>query len=318
MEKYNIGVVGYGNLGKALVKRLSISRNMRASVIFTRRDPREIGNTFRAETDSFSYISMYEGKLDALALTVGSASDLVPVALSLCGKFNLIDAYDDHKRMRDYARLLNVKAEESGKLAFYACGWDPGLMSLARGLFESVLPFGKGISFWGKGVSQGHTQAVKEIEGVKDALQYTIPIKRFETRAGRGLITETLPENLHRRYVLVSAADDADKERIRKTITDMPDYFDLYETKVVFCTGKKIERLKKNKEHKGRVIRVCEETGSILEFRVETQSNPDLTANIMAAYLPALIRMQKEGEKGARNVFEIPFDRLVDDNIKFV
>lgn len=318
MNKIRVGIVGYGNLGRALHRQINLSSEMKVDVVFTRRETDSIFLERKTDLVKLDKLNEYKDKIDVLALMVGSAKDLMPLAMSAAESFDLIDAYDNHELMTEYATSLNEKAKKNGRLALYGCGWDPGIMSLARGFFESVLPYGRTVSCWGEGVSQGHSQALLEVDGVENGVQFTLPNKRYIKKVIKGNAGDGVKEDMHKRLCYVAVKDKKDKKRIYDEIVNMPCYFEPYDTKVVFCNKEKIDRLKKKMEHEGRVLRQCDEAAACMDLKLKMKSNPMFTAYVLAAYIPALVKMKKEGKTGAISVFSVPFSKLVKGYEKFV
>ncbi|MEG1710247.1 MAG: diaminopimelate dehydrogenase [Clostridia bacterium] len=317
MEKFNIGIIGYGNLGKALYRKITICNNMRVSVVFSRRKADEIEVSGNTIIDNVANIEQYYGKLDAVAVTVGSATDLIPTTIKVAKLFNTIDSFDNHNRIGDYFNILQPICNESKKISLISCGWDPGIMSIMRAFFAVMFPYGETTNFWGKGVSSGHTQALKQIEGVCDALQFTIPNKRKQNAALKGKNIEN-SLSLHTRMCYVSLNLSADKKRVYHEIVSMPDYFEPYKTKIKFVSEETIHLMKKNLSHQGMVIRNIFEPQSQLLFKLKTENNSDFTASIMAAFLPAIIRLNREGQIGAKTIYDIPLNYLLNNSLNYL
>ena len=232
MEKIKVGIVGYGNLGKGVQYALSQSEDMEAVAVFTRRDPKSVRTVLPVAVDAVENIQNYVGKIDVMILCGGSATDLPVQSVETIRDFNTVDSFDTHAKVPQYFEALDEAGKRSGKLGAMSIGWDPGLFSLARIYFGSVAPDGNTYTFWGKGVSQGHSDAIRRIEGVKDAKQYTVPVESALAKV-RGCENPVFtPRQMHTRVCYVVAEDGADLARIEQEIKTMPNYFADYDTEV--------------------------------------------------------------------------------------
>lgn len=316
-----IGIVGYGNLGKAS-ERIAFSRNdMEVVGIFTRRDPHTLSSPFGTPFFKQSDLDSFKGKIDVLVLATGSANDLVDLALEKAQHFNTIDSFDTHARMREYVTALDKVASDSDHLSLVGVGWDPGVFSLMRTLFDGVLTEGNTQTFWGKGVSQGHSEAIRKIEGVKKGIQYTVPKEDAlqKARMGEGDTLTTRDKHLRECYVVLE--DCADPDKIKQQISTMPNYFADYDTVVHFISDEEFDRNHKDMPHGGLVLRsgVVNGQKENMEFKLTLDSNPDFTASVLMAYARCLKRMFDDGERGAKTVLDVAPAKLFDcDSIEVV
>lgn len=312
-----IGIVGYGNLGKACEKIVMSRDDMSLVGIFTRRDPATMispyGSAFFRQDD----LDRFENEIDVLALCTGSANDLVDLALKQAEKFNTVDSFDTHARMRDYVTALDKVATEHDHLSFVGIGWDPGVFSVMRALFEGVLPEGNTVTFWGKGVSQGHSEAIRKIDGVLKGIQYTIPKEDALEKAREGKGDTLTTRDKHLRECFVVARDDADKSAIENEIKSMPNYFADYDTVVHFITAEEFDRDHNAMPHGGLVLRSGSVNGKEenLEFKLTLSSNPDFTASVLMAYARSLKKMHESGVRGAKTIIDIPVGALLGDRL---
>lgn len=318
---YRIGIVGYGNLGKACEKIAAASADFEVAGIFTRRDPASMTSPFGTPFFRQSELSSFEGKIDVLALCTGSANDLVELGKSAAKHFNTVDSFDTHAKMRGYVADMERIASESGHLSFIGIGWDPGLFSLMRALFGGVLAAGDTQTFWGKGVSQGHSEAVRKIKGVVKGIQYTVPKEAALEAARRGEGAALTTRDKHLRECFVVAAADADKAEIEREIVTMPNYFDEYDTVVHFITEEEFDRDHNKMPHGGFVLRSGEVNGQRerVEFSLALDSNPDFTASVLMAYAKVNCKLYAAGERGAKTILDIPVIALTDeDRLDFI
>ncbi len=311
MKKIKIGIAGYGNLGKGVELAASQNPDIELVGIFTRREP---GLTSTGSNlVHISGLKNYKDKIDVLILCGGSATDLPVQGPELSRLFNTVDTFDTHARIPGYFKKVDASSRAAGKLSLVSAGWDPGLFSLARLLGQCVLPSGHDYTFWGKGVSQGHSDAVRRIPGVKNAIQYTIPVESAleRVRSGENPVLQTSEKHVRDCYVV--AEEGADLSAIEKAIRTMPDYFSDYDTTVNFISEEELKTKHSGMPHGGVVIRTGttgKGTRQRLEFSLSLESNPEFTASVIVAYARAIARMAKEGQTGARTVFDIPFALL--------
>ncbi|PWW05247.1 diaminopimelate dehydrogenase [Paenibacillus cellulosilyticus] len=312
MSKIQIGIVGYGNLGKGVEKAIAQNPDMELVAIFTRRQPED----FASHSAKFEHISaaeQYKGKIDVMILCGGSATDLPEQTPVIASMFNTVDSFDTHAKIPEFFNTVNAAATQGGNLSVISTGWDPGLFSLNRLLAESILPEGKDYTFWGKGVSQGHSDAIRRVPGVKGGVQYTVPVESVIDRIRSGETPEFTTREKHLRECFVVAEEGADQEVIRQTIVSMPNYFSDYDTTVTFISEEELKEKHQGMPHGGFVIRsgiTGENTKQIIEFGLKLESNPEFTASVLVAYARAAIRLSRDGQKGAKTVFDIPFAYL--------
>ena len=308
-KKIKIAVLGYGNLGRGVELAVRNSKDMELVAVFSRRDPIEV-KTCGAPVLSVDEILSHKGKFDVLVLCGGSATDLPTQTPEFVQNFNVVDSFDTHAKIPEHFAAVDAAAKKGGNVGVIAVGWDPGLFSLNRLFGESVLENGSSYTFWGKGVSQGHSDAIRRIKGVVDARQYTVPIDGALERVRAGENPNLATREKHLRDCYVVAEDGADKARIEHEIKTMPNYFADYDTSVHFID---IETLKKEHggiPHGGFVLRsgVSGEHGEnkhLIEFSLKLDSNPEFTASVLVAYARAAYRLAQRGERGAFSVFDI-------------
>lgn len=305
-NKIRIGIVGYGNLGKGVEIAIQKNPDLALIGVFTRRDPKSI------ETNSPVYhydeIETFTDKIDVMILCGGSASDLPTMSPEIASMFNIVDSYDNHAKIAKHIENVNLNAKKSGKVAIVSVGWDPGLFSMNRLLGEIVLPDGGTHTFWGEGLSQGHSEAVRRINGVKNAVQYTVPIPEILEKARAGEGADLKAADRHKRVCYV-VADEKDHERIEQEIKTMPDYFAPYDTTVHFISEEAFHNEHQKMKHGGFVIRSGKTSTSnneTVEFSLTLDSNPEFTASVLVAYARAAFKISQRGESGAKTVFDIP------------
>ena len=305
-----IGIVGYGNLARGVECAIRQNPDMELCAVFTRRDP----ETVKIRTENVPVLSMndvdsWTDKIDVMILCGGSATDLPKMTPEMAKKFNVIDSFDTHAAIPAHFANVDAAAKESGHIAFISVGWDPGLFSLNRLYSAAILPQGKDYTFWGKGVSQGHSDAVRRIPGVLDCRQYTIPVEAALDRVRSGENPELTTREKHTRYCYVVAEEGADKAEIEKTIVTMPNYFADYDTTVEFITAEEMQRDHSGLPHGGSVIRSGVtgwegESKQTIEFKLTLDSNPQFTASVLVALARAVKRMADRGETGCRSIFD--------------
>ncbi len=308
-----IGVVGYGNLGRGVCLAIAKNDDMELVGIFTRRNPSSVNPAVKANVYSVSELDGFIGKIDVLILCGGSATDLPSTTAEYIKRFNAVDSFDTHARIPEYYAKLDKIAKENGTLNAISIGWDPGLFSVARLIFGSVLPNGKDYTFWGKGVSQGHSDAVRRIDGVVDAIQYTIPREEALKLVRSGANPELSVKDKHLREVFVTVAEGADKERIEQEIKSMPNYFADYDTTVNFISKEELDKNHKKLSHGGSVIRsgsTTQENSELLELSLKLDSNPEFTGSVLVAYARAVYKMRMNGATGTVTAFDIPLKYL--------
>lgn len=311
-----VGIVGYGNLGQGVEQAIKQNPDIQLVAIFTRRDPNEIRpKDSNAKVLHLTDMKNYTEEIDVLLLCGGSSTDLPEQGPGFAAQFNTVDSFDTHAKIPDYYSAMNKKAEEGNKISVISVGWDPGLFSMNRLLAEAVLPTGRDYTFWGKGVSQGHSDAIRRIKGVANAIQYTVPMAEAIEKVRSGLNPELTTKEKHLRDCYVVAEVTADKERIEQEIKAMPYYFADYETRVTFISNEELEAKHSSMPHGGFVIRsgktgLENSNNQLIEFSLKLDSNPEFTASVMIAYARAAHRLNKEGQSGAKTVFDIPLAYL--------
>ncbi|NLK44624.1 MAG: diaminopimelate dehydrogenase [Tissierellia bacterium] len=311
MDKIRIGIVGYGNLGKGAELAISNNLDMELIAIFTRRNPNEL-NT-KSNLVHISKVLDYKDKIDVMVLCGGSLKDLDEQCPMIASHFNTVDSFDNHNRIPEYYEKINKVALESKKLSLISTGWDPGLFSLNRLLGQSVLPNGRDYTFWGEGISQGHSDAIRKVIGVKNGVQYTIPIKEALDKVRNCEDIEIPVNKRHKRVCYVVCEDDEDRDRIERDIKTMPNYFEGYDTSVYFISEGELKTNHSKMPHGGFVIRTgITGNGSKqrMEFNLKLESNPEFAASVLIAFARAVYRMAKEGKTGAITVFDVPLGLL--------
>ena len=308
-EKIKIAVLGYGNLGRGVELAARNSKDLQLSAVFSRRNPSEV-KTYGAPVFSVDEILSHKGKFDVLVLCGGSATDLPTQTPEFALNFNVVDSFDTHAKIPEHFAAVDAAAKAGGNVGIIAVGWDPGLFSLNRLFGESVLENGSSYTFWGKGVSQGHSDAIRRIEGVLDARQYTVPIESALERVRAGENPKLSTREKHLRECYVVAEDGADKARIEKEIKTMPNYFADYDTRVHFIDLATLKKEHGGIPHGGFVLRsgATGERGKnkhLIEFSLKLDSNPEFTASVLVAYARAAYRLAQRGESGAFSVFDI-------------
>lgn len=311
MQKIRVGIVGYGNLGKSTELGIRQNNDMELIGVFTRRDPASI-HILTEGVKAYHIddaINMTD-KIDVMILCGGSMSDLPEQGPFFAGLFNTVDGFDTHAKIPEYYEAVDKKAKDSNHICVISSGWDPGMFSLNRLYANVILPEGNDYTFWGKGVSQGHSDAIRRIEGVKNAKQYTIPIESAIESVREGEDPEFTTRQKHIRECFVVAKKEADRAQIEREIKTMPNYFAEYDTTVYFITEEELEKNHSGIPHGGFVIRsgktgANNENTHIIEYSLKLDSNPDFTANVLLAYARAAYRLNKEGGSGAKTVFDI-------------
>ena len=307
-----IGILGYGNLGRGVECALRQNPDMELAAVFTRRDPQNVKIlTPGVPVYPVEKAEQMTGEIDVLILCGGSATDLPVQTPRYARLFNVVDSFDTHARIPEHFSAVDQAAKEGGKVGVISVGWDPGMFSLNRMYANAILPEGADYTFWGKGVSQGHSDAIRRVKGVKDARQYTIPVPSALEAVRRGENPELTTRQKHTRECFVVAEEGADKARIENEIKTMPNYFADYDTTVHFISQEELQRDHSGIPHGGFVIR-CGKTGRdgenthIIEYSLKLGSNPGFTASILAAYARAAYRMNREGQSGGKTVFDVP------------
>ena len=318
-----IGIYGYGNLGRGVECAIAKNQDMTLEAVFTRRDPASLQiATAGVPVVSSDEVAQWADKLDVMILCGGSATDLPRMTPALAEHFNVVDSYDNHSNIPQHYAAVNAAAQASGHVALISCGWDPGMFSLNRLYANCILPDGSDYTFWGRGVSQGHSDAVRRIEGVLDARQYTVPVEEAVERVLGGENPELTTREKHRRECYVVAAPDADQEAIRQQIVTMPAYFADYDTTVTFISAEEMRRDHAGLPHGGRVIRTgrtSENASQTIEYKLTLDSNPEFTGSVITAFARAVYRMAQRGDSGCKTVFDVaPADLSSVDRMELI
>ena len=305
-----IGILGYGNLGKGVECAIRQNEDMELAAVFTRRDPATVKIlTEGAAVCRVEDVEAWKDKIDVMILCGGSATDLPEQTPKYAKLFNVIDSFDTHARIPEHFGNVDAAAKEGGNVGIISVGWDPGMFSLNRRYANAILPDGKDYTFWGKGVSQGHSDAIRRIEGVKNGIQYTVPIEAAVDQVRSGSEPELTTRQKHLRECYVVAEEGADKAAIENAIKTMPNYFSDYDTTVTFITEEELKANHSKMPHGGFVIRTgetgCEGNKHVIEYSLKLDSNPEFTGSVLVAYARAAHRLSKKGECGARSVFDI-------------
>ena len=307
-----IGIMGYGNLGRGIECAVKKNSDMELVAVFSRRNPETVKIlTESAKVYSADEVLNFKDKIDVLILCGGSATDLPVQTPAYAEHFNVVDSFDTHAKIPEHFANVDAKAKQGGNIAVISCGWDPGMFSLSRLYSNAILPDGNDYTFWGKGVSQGHSDAIRRIDGVVDAKQYTIPVDAALEAVRSGSNPELSVRDKHIRECFVVAADGADKDRIENEIKTMPNYFADYNTVVHFITKEELARDHSGIPHGGFVIRTGksgwnDENSHVIEYSLKLDSNPEFTAGVIAACARAAYRMKAEGASGCKTMFDIP------------
>lgn len=315
MNKIRIGIYGYGNLGKGVEIAIHNNPDMELVGIFTRRNPNTITPLYsNSKVFSIDDANKMKDDIDVMILCGGSATDLPKQGPNICSMFNTIDSFDTHAKIPEYFASMDETAKNANTLALVSCGWDPGLFSLNRSLLESILPIGENYVFYGRGLSQGHSDAIRRIEGVKNAVQYTVPYDEAveKVRNRENPCFASVRETMWRECFVV-LEDGYKPEEIEKQIKEMPNYFEPYNTTVHFISEKELKEKHTGMPHGGFVLRsgkTSEGINQIAEFSLKLDSNPEFTASILVTYARAVHKMKKQGITGAITVLDVPVSLL--------
>ena len=306
-----IAIYGYGNLGRGVECAAYAAPDCELVGIFTRRDPASVRSPFGTAVYHTDSLAEWEGNIDVLLLCGGSATDLPEMTPALAARFNVIDSFDTHAKIPEHFERVDVAAKEGGRLALISAGWDPGLFSIARVYASAVLPDGCDYTFWGRGISQGHSDAIRRVAGVLDARQYTVPVPEAIEAVRAGECPTLSTREKHRRECYVVAEDGADLERIERQIKEMPNYFADYDTSVSFVSLDELRREHAGMPHGGSVIRNGKtgkdgENTHTVEFSLTLGSNPEFTGSVLVAYARAVARMSARGMVGCITVLDVP------------
>ena len=305
-----IGIYGYGNLGRGVEAAIKRNKDMELFGIFTRRDPSQVKSITGADIYKSSDVLKYKDDIDVMIICGGSATDLPVQTPELAKNFNVVDSFDTHANIPAHFEAVDSAAKEGGKAALISCGWDPGMFSVNRVYMESILPDGASYTFWGRGVSQGHSDAIRRIPGVCDARQYTVPVQEAVESVRRGECPELTTRMKHTRECYVVAEEGADKAAIEQAIKTMPNYFDEYDTTVTFITAEEMKAEHSALPHGGSVIRsgktgLDDENTHTIEFSLKLDSNPQFTSSILVCCARALNRLYGRGQTGAFTMLDI-------------
>ncbi len=306
-----IGLYGYGNIAKGVECAVKQNKDMEVTCVFTRRNPEEVTTISGAKVYKTDDVLNHKDDVDVLVMCGGSATDLPEQTPTMAEHFNVVDSFDTHKRIPEHFANVDAIAKKSGKIGIISVGWDPGMFSLNRLYGSCILPDGADYTFWGKGVSQGHSDAIRRIEGVVDARQYTIPVEEALEAVRSGSEPQLTTRQKHTRECFVVAEEGADLERIKNEIVTMKNYFDEYDTTVNFISQEELDRDHKGIPHGGFVIRTGKtgkelEHNHVIEYSLKLDSNPEFTSSVIVAFVRAAYRLNKEGQSGCKTVFDIP------------
>lgn len=303
-----LGILGYGNLGHGVENAMKLNDDMELCAIFTRRNPQDVKVNSNTPVVSVSDIEQWKDKIDVLIICGGSATDLPVQTPKYAEMFNVIDSFDTHARIPEHFANVDKVAKSSNKIAIISLGWDPGLFSLNRLFGNIILPNGKDYTFWGKGVSQGHSDAIRRIKGVKNAKQYTIPVKEALASVRDGENPELTTRQKHTRECFVVLEEGADAKQVENEIVTMPNYFSDYDTTVHFISEEELIKNHSGIPHGGFVIRSGETskgTKHVIEYSLKLDSNPEFTSSVLVAYARAAYKLNKEGQSGCKTIFDI-------------
>ena len=312
MNTIRIGIAGYGNLGKGVELAIRQNEDMELAGIFTRRDPSTVKSlTPGTPVYKLEDAASLKDSIDVMILCGGSATDLPQQTPALAANFNVIDSFDTHAKIPQHFANVDKVCKENGTLGIISVGWDPGLFSLNRIYAEAILPQGKTYTFWGKGVSQGHSDAIRRVEGVKKGIQYTVPMEEALEKVRSGAQPDLTTREKHLRECFVVPEEGADLAKIEETIKTMKNYFDEYNTTVTFITEEEFDAVHNTMPHGGFVMRSGNtgengETKHMMEFSLRLGSNPEFTSSVLVCFARAAYRMNKEGFIGAKTIFDIP------------
>ncbi len=306
-----IGIMGYGNLGRGVELAVQAADDMELAAVFTRRDPGSVTiQTAGVPVVKAEEAEQWTDRIDVMIICGGSATDLPVQTPKYAELFNVIDSFDTHARVPEHFANVDAAAKKGGHVGIISVGWDPGMFSLARIYSTAVLPNGKNYTFWGKGLSQGHSDAIRRIKGVKDARQYTIPIEEALESVRSGEQKDLTARQMHKRECFVVAEEGSDLQAIEKEIKEMPNYFEPYDTTVHFISEEELKENHRSMAHGGFVFRsgttgAAQENKHIIEYSLKLDSNPEFTSSVLVAYARAAYRLSKEGQSGCKTVFDI-------------
>ena len=311
MSKIRIGIVGYGNIGRGVELAIERNEDMELVAVVTRRNPEDVNIlTEGVKKVHLDDVLSLKGEVDVMILCGGSATDLPVMGPQIVKNFNTIDSFDTHAKIPEYFANVDAAAKDGNHIGIISVGWDPGMFSLNRIYAESILVQGSTYTFWGKGVSQGHSDAIRRIEGVKNGIQYTVPIEAAVEEVRSGSEPKLTTRQKHLRECYVVAEDGADKAQIEKAIKEMPNYFADYDTTVHFISEEELQKNHSGIPHGGFVIRSGKtgwdlENNHVIEYSLKLDSNPEFTSCVIVAYARAAYRLYQEGQRGCKTVFDI-------------
>ncbi len=305
-----LAIYGYGNLGRGVECAAAKAPDAELTAVYTRRDPASVKTRSGVPVRAAEEIGKYRDEIDVLMICGGSATDLPGMTPALAKEFNVLDSFDTHASIPEHFARVDAAAKETGHIALISAGWDPGMFSLNRLYANAILPDGADYTFWGRGVSQGHSDAIRRIDGVKDARQYTVPVPEALARVRAGENPVLTTREKHTRECYVVAEEGADLERIEHEIKTMPHYFDEYDTTVTFITEEELKRDHRGIPHGGEVIRTGvtgweNENHHVIEYSLKLDSNPEFTASVLVAFARAIDRMHRRGVVGCQTVFDV-------------
>ena len=308
-NKIRVAIAGYGNLGKGIESQISKNPDMDLVCIFTRREPSILQIKSSVPVVNMNNKDKWKNKIDVVFLCGGSATDLPTQGPEFASMFNTVCSFDTHAKALEYSQSLTKATSAGDTIAMMSIGWDPGLFSHMRLLINSILPDSKVYTFWGEGVSQGHSDAIRRIEGVKDARQYTVPVKESLDKIRSGDTPNFTKREMHKRVCYVAIEENADKAKIENEIKNMPNYFDEYDTTVNFISYEDLLQNHSKLPHGGTVIGVgktSSDVKQVVEFSLDLDSNPEFTSSVLIAYGRAAYRMWQNGERGCKNFSDVP------------
>ena len=308
-QPIRIGIAGHGNLGRGVEAAIARNPDMELVGIYTRRPPEQVQPvTAGAAVFGMDALAQHADRIDVLILCGGSKEDLPQQGPELAALFNTVDSFDTHARIPEYFAAVDAPARANGKTALISAGWDPGMFSINRVIGEALLPEGATYTFWGKGLSQGHSDAIRRVPGVAGGVQYTLPVEEAVERVRSGERPELTTREKHRRDCYVVLKEGADAEAVREAIVTMPHYFDEYDTTVNFISAEELRRDHAAMPHGGFVIRsgnTSVENAQVIEYGLKLGSNPEFTSSVLVAYARAVHRMHQQGDVGAKTVFDV-------------
>lgn len=309
MSRVKVGICGYGNLGRGVEKEITNSEDMELVAVFTRRNPQDLKINSDVPVVNTSDMEQWKDKIDVMIMCGGSATDLPVQVVEAAKLFNTVDSFDTHAKIPEYYNAVNQSALSSNKTSVISGGWDPGMFSIMRTYADAILKNGKTYTFWGKGVSQGHSDAIRRVPGVKNGVQYTVPIDDAIRRVRSGENPELTTAEKHLRECYVVAEDGADLSLIEEQIKTMPNYFDEYHTEVNFISEEELKENHNKMPHGGFVIhsgKTGDGNNQIIEYSLKLDSNPEFTASVLIALARATYRLNCSGQYGAKTVLDIP------------